>query len=55
MRWKLNVFLAKETGHFQKFRFAQDHSELAVRAWDCLAKIAAVKPDMNATGRAEHF
>ena len=55
MRGKLNVFLAKEAGHFQKIRFAQGDVVFAMRAGNILAKIAAIKPDMNATSRAGHF
>jgi hypothetical protein len=52
---KLNVFLAKEAGHFQPIRFAQGDVALAMRAGNILAKIAAIKPDMNATSRTGHF
>jgi hypothetical protein len=52
---KFNMFLAKEAGHFQVFRFAQGDGRLAVWAGDLLAEILNGKLDMHAACRARHL
>jgi hypothetical protein len=53
--WKLNVFLAKETIHFQILRSPQRDAGLAMRARHLAAHIPLIKPDMHAAGRTGHL
>lgn len=53
--WKLNVFLAKETIHFQILRPPQRDAGLAMRAGHLAAHIPLIKPDMHPAGWARHF
>ena len=55
MRWKFNVLLAKEAGHFEKIGFAQRGFLLTVRARDFLTKIASRKGDVSAAMDTESF
>lgn len=52
---ELNVFLAKETRHFQHIGLPQSEVCLALWTPGFLADIARVEPDMHAAGRTRHF
>jgi hypothetical protein len=52
---KLNVFLAKETGYFQVFRFPQCDGSLAMRAGNFSTEVLNRKLDMSVGGRTGDF
>jgi len=53
VRWKFNVFLAEDAGHFQVFWFAQSDAFLAMWAGDLLADILSGKFDFTAARRTQ--